>query len=369
MTGAYSGPLAGIRVLELGGIGPVQFAGMVLADLGADVVRLERPGTPDAGDLALTRGRTVVAVDLSPGSDLSAVHDLVCRADIAMEGFRPGVAERLGIGPDELGRINPRLVYGRMSGWGRSGPLADAPGHDINYIALSGALSSMRRPGGVPVVSPGFVGDFGGGGMSLAVGLLAATLHARASGSGQVVDCSITGGSAWISAALLDQLNISPETAALATGEAPFYNVYQCRDGGCIAVGALEAPFYGAFRKVLDLEADEWSNQFDVAAWPARVEEVARRFATRDRDAWAGDPLASEACITPVLTVVEAQQHEQNQRAGLFAHRAGGVQPDVAPRLGATPGGPARPSEVAALADVAERWSASPAVMSGAETA
>lgn len=353
---AISGPLAGTRVLELGGIGPVQFTGMALADLGADVVRIERPGHGSRADSSLSRGRSLIAADLHDEADLAGVLDLARDADIAVEGFRPGTAERLGIGPQDLARINRALVYGRMSGWGRTGPLAAAPGHDINYIALSGALISMRRPGGVPVVSPGFVGDFGGAGMSLTVGLLAAVLQARASGLGQVVDCSITAGSAWISAALLDQLSLGPEAAGLATGQAPFYNVYQCGDGGFVAVGALEPPFYCAFLEVLGLDASVWGNQFATELWPERIGEAGAIFAGRDRLDWVSHPLSAQACITPVLSMDEARDHQQNRAAGLFTSHGDITQPNPAPQFSRTPGHAPGPADSAALDEITRRW-------------
>ncbi len=350
------GPLRGIRVLELGGIGPVQFAGMVLADLGADVARLERPGYDSGLDSALSRGRSLVGVDLTEPDGLAGVRHLARYADVILEGFRPGVAERMGVGPERLRVDNPKVIYGRVCGWGRTGPLAAAPGHDINYIALAGALSSMCRPRGVPVVSPGFVGDFGGAGMALTVGVLSALLHARNTRSGQVVDCSITGGSAWLTAALLDQIRLGGAAAGLATGYAPFYNVYACRDDRFVAVGAYERPFYEALREMLGLDAADWDEQFDHAAWPARVEELAVQFSRRDRDDWASHPLAADACVTPVLSPEEAQKHEQNTLQHLFLTRAGSTQPNPAPRFSDTPSWAASKARREDVPVLVSRW-------------
>lgn len=358
MSAAGGGPLSGYRIVELGGIGPVQFVGMVLADLGADVVRIDRAEHPAPPRTGLARGRSYVSVDLSADGSQARILELIENADGAMEGFRPGVAERLGIGPAELLLANPRLVYGRMSGWGRQGPLADAPGHDINYIALSGALSGMRRPGEGPVVTPGYVGDFGGAGMSLAVGMLAAMLESKSSGQGQVVDCSITAGSAWISVAYLDQLNAGPGEAAIATGRAPFYNVYECSDHRYVAVGALEPPFYCAFIELLRLDSTRWSDQFDTSSWPARIEELTRRFAARSRDEWAAHPLAGQACLAPVLEPGEAIEHEQNRLSELFVERSTGPEPNLAPRFSRTAGLAAPYARRETLADTARRWSA-----------
>jgi alpha-methylacyl-CoA racemase len=350
------GPLAGVRLVELGGIGPVEFAGMAMADLGADVVRVARSGDVAEPPRSLSRGRTIVRADLRADADRRLVLRLARHADIAIEGFRPGVAERLGVGPDDTMGQNPRLVYGRMSGWGRSGPLASEPGHDINYIALAGSLHCMRRPGGIPVVSPGYVGDFGGAGMSLTVGLLAALFEAKTSGLGQVVDCSIVAGASWISAALLDQLNADPAAAGLATGAAPFYNVYTCQDGGFIAVGALEPDFYAAFIALLGLDKADWADQFALDRWPQRIKEVAAVFAARDRNSWVADPRAASACVTAVLTPSEAQHEQQNRAGELFVSRESGPQPNLAPRLSRTPGGAAAPAVTAVLTDAVARW-------------
>ncbi|MGY0236903.1 CaiB/BaiF CoA transferase family protein [Longispora urticae] len=349
------GPLSGLKVVELAGIGPAPFAAMLLADLGAEVIRLERPeghlrlGEPEH-DL-LNRGRRSVAVDLKHPDAAALVLSLVAGADVLLEGFRPGVAERLGVGPEECLAANPRLVYGRMTGWGQDGPLAHTAGHDITYLGLSGALSGVGRAGGPPQVPINLVGDFGGGAMFLAVGVLAALFEAGRSGRGQVVDAAIVDGSALLTTMVHGLLHGGfwqdrRGTNLIDTG-APFYDVYECSDGGHVAVGALEPRFYAALLAGLDLE--DAPDRHDPSEWAALRAVIAARFATRTRDEWAAVFADSDGCVAPVLTFLEAPDHPHLAGRGTFVAHDGVVQPAPAPRFSRTPGAlgrrPARPGE------------------------
>ena len=337
------GPLSGLRIIEIDGLGPVTFAGMVLADMGAEVLRLTRGGDAPAAVFAevggdvLHRGRTAVPVDLKSAQDRDKVLTLIAGADALIEGFRPGVMERLGLGPDVCAARNPRLVYGRVTGWGQTGPMADQVGHDINYIALSGALYSMGAGDQPPSAPLNLVGDYGGGAMMLVSGLLAAILEARTTGRGRVVDAAMTDGSALLTSLFhaLKARGLWSDTrqANLLDGGAPFYRCYACRDGGFVAVGALEPRFYAALIAGLGLTPDE-APQFDRENWPALQARFTALFATRDRDDWAAHFASTEACVTPVLTMAEAAEHPHNQARGAFVD-AGIVQPAPAPRFGA----------------------------------
>ena len=339
------GPLAGVRVLELGGIGPGPFCGMLLGDLGAEVVRVEHPAEAGRPTLhpVLHRNRRSVAIDLKRPEGAAVALDLVRRSDVLIEGFRPGVAERLGLGPEQCLARNPALVYGRMTGWGQHGPLAQEPGHDINYIALTGALHAIGPAGGDSVPPLNLVGDFGGGGMLLALGVLGALLHARGSGQGQVVDAAMTDGTALLLAmtyGLLGQGLWQDRPAAnLLDGGAPFYRCYRCADGGQVAVGAIEPQFYAALLRVLELTGDPaFAAQHDRAAWPVMAERLAAVFATRDRDAWAAAFDGQGACVTPVLSLTEAPEHPHNSARGTYRRAGdGSVEPAPAPRFSATP--------------------------------
>jgi alpha-methylacyl-CoA racemase len=341
MTGA--GPLAGLRVVELGGIGPVPFCGMVLADSGADVVRIDPPAAAGhVPDPVLHRGRRRIALDLKRAEGLAVALDLIAGADALLEGFRPGVAERLGLGPEAcLGR-HPRLVYGRMTGFGQDGPLAQRAGHDINYIALSGALAVVGRAGEAPTPPANLVGDFGGGGMLLAFGVVSAVLSARGSGRGQVVDASMVDGSALLLGMLYARFGQGAwqdrrGVNLLDTG-APFYDTYRCADGGYVAVGALEPAFYANLLAGLDLAGDpEFEAQHDRTRWPAMRSRLAEVFATRSRDAWAEHFHGVDACVTPVLSLGEAPGHPHNTARGTFLDLGGVRQPAPAPRFGGTP--------------------------------
>lgn len=357
-------PLAGVRILEFDGLGPVTFAGMWLADMGAEVLRLTRSaaaGAPvfaDVGGEVLHRGRASVEVNLKDPADLARVLDLVRAADAVIEGFRPGVMERLGLGPAELHARNPRLVYGRVTGWGQSGPLAQSVGHDLNYIALSGALHPTGEPDRPPRPPLNLVGDYGGGAMFLVAGLLAAVLEARTTGRGRVVDAAMTDGSALLTSLFhafrARGLWTDARGANLLDGGAPFYRCYACRDGGFVAVGALEPQFYAALLAGLGIAAGE-APQFDLAGWPALHARLESVFATRDRDAWTAHFAGTDACVTPVLTLGEAPSHPHNAARGTFVE-AGVVQPAPAPRFDTSVPDPVEPPGSLALAAAVARW-------------
>jgi alpha-methylacyl-CoA racemase len=348
-----SGPLDGVRIIELAGLGPAPFAGMMLADAGADIIRIDRseratypPNTEPHVDL-MNRGRRSVAVDLKHPDGVGLVLRLVAQADGLMEGFRPGVAERLGMGPDDcLGR-NPKLVYGRMTGWGQAGPMASAAGHDIDYIALAGALEPMGRAGERPFPPLNLVGDFGGGGMLLAFGMCAAIISARQTGVGQVVDAAMVDGAAALMTMTYTLMSAGiwkdqRGTNLLDTG-AHFYEVYETSDGGYMALGAIEPQFYAELIRLLGLEGEELPDQMDRDAWPQMKERFAALFATRTRAEWESVFEGSDACVAPVLSPSEAPNHPHMRARGTFTEVAGVVQPAPAPRFGVTPGSIRRP--------------------------
>ncbi|MCX5442540.1 CoA transferase [Streptomyces sp. NBC_00056] len=353
-AGGASGPLAGVRVVELGGLGPGPFCGMMLADLGAEVIRVDRPA--EAGQETrhpvIHRGRTSIAVDLKHPEGADAVRQLIAGADAVIEGFRPGAVERLGLGPDVCLASNPKLVYGRMTGWGQDGPLAQEPGHDINYIALAGALHAIAPAGGDPVPPVNLIGDFGGGGMLLALGLVSALLHARTTGEGQVVDAAMTDGTALLLSmtyGFLSQGGWEDKPGVnLLDGGAPFYAVYRCADDRHVALGAIEPQFYAALLGVLGLaEEPEFARQRDRETWPAMKARLTRIFATRTRDEWGATFEGQGACVTPVLSLTEAAEHPHNTARGTFRRGShGGHEPAPAPRFGATPAGEPRPAPV-----------------------
>ncbi|WP_030255506.1 CaiB/BaiF CoA transferase family protein [Streptomyces violens] len=337
------GPLAGVRIIELGGIGPGPFAGMVLTGLGAEVIRIERPGARvSAADTVLLRGRRSVTVDLKAPEGAAAVLRLADSADALIEGFRPGVAERLGLGPEECLARNPRLVYGRMTGWGQDGPLSQSPGHDINYIGLTGVLHAIGPAGSDPVPPLNLIGDFGGGGMLLALGVVSALLHARATGSGQVVDAAMTDGSALLLAMthgfLAHGMWQEERGVNVFSGCAPFYTTYRCADGNHIAVGAIEPQFYADLVRGLGLADDpECGTQRAQESWPVVRQRFAGIFATRTRDEWAVHFAGTQACVTPVLSLTEAAAHPHNAARGTFLDGDGPLRPAPAPRFSATP--------------------------------
>ena len=346
-----SGPLAGTRVVEFTGLAPAPFACMVLADLGAEVVRMDRPGALPAPDTdVLLRGRRhAVAADLKDPAARDAVLALVDRADVLVEGFRPGVMERLGLGPDVCSARNPGLVYGRMTGWGQEGPLARAAGHDIDYIALSGALFPVGSRGGPPMPPLNLVGDFGGGGLLLAMGCLAALVERGRSGRGQVVDAAMVDGSALLTASLHGLLaagSWTPERGAnLLDGGAPFYRTYETADGGHVAVGAIEPQFYALLLDRLGIAADELPAQMDRDGWDEVHARFAKAFRSRTRDEWTALFDGTDACVSPVLAPGEAPGSPHARARGAFVEVGGVPQPAPAPRFGRTPAAvPAPPS-------------------------
>jgi alpha-methylacyl-CoA racemase len=328
-----AGVLSGIRIIELAGIGPAPFAGMMLADHGATVVRVERedrpPVIPAEYDILGRSRASVIRVDLKSEKGAARVRELARDADGLIEGFRPGVMERLGLGPDPLLEDNPRLVYGRMTGWGQDGPLAQSAGHDINYIALAGALHTYGRAGGPPTPPVNAVGDFGGGGMLLAFGMLAGILSARSTGKGQVIDCAMVDG-----AALLSALTWSLKAAGmwkdergvnlLDTGRA-YYDVYQCADGEWLAVGALEPEFFAVLKERMGLRC----GQYD----PGLRQELIDHFRSEDRRFWCEKLQSSDACVAPILSLAQAPLHPHNLHRGTFADIGGVIQPAPAPRF------------------------------------
>jgi alpha-methylacyl-CoA racemase len=340
------GPLDGVRVIEIASLAPAPFGCMVLSDLGADVLRVERaencgrPAPPDP----LARGRRSIGINLKAAEGVGLLLRLVAGADVLVEGFRPGVAERLGFGPEVCAGRNPRLVYGRMTGWGQDGPLAPTAGHDIDYIAIAGALFPIGRAGERPVPPLNLVADFGGGGMLLALGILAALIERERSGFGQVVDAAMVDGSALLTSFLYglraagawrDERGVN-----LLDGGAPFYDTYETAGGGAVAVGALEAKFYAELLAGLGLAGEDLPGQHDRAGWPVLRARFAEVFASRTRDEWAEVFAGSDGCVAPVLSPAEAHRHPHNVARGTFAEVGGVVQPAPAPRFGRTPAGP-----------------------------
>jgi alpha-methylacyl-CoA racemase len=336
------GPLQGVRVVEIAGIGPGPFCAMLLADLGAEVLAVDRPASDRPGWPALFgRGRRRVAVDLKHPEGPGVVLDLVAGADALVEGFRPGVAERLGIGPEACLHRNPRLVYGRVTGWGQDGPLAQAAGHDIDYIALAGALHPLGPADGPPVPPLNLLGDFGGGGMLLALGVVAALLEAGRTGQGQVVDAAMVDGAALLTTQLHELLAAGLWTdrraANLLDGAAPFYAVYETADARHLAVGALEPRFYAELLERVGLPADDLPAQLDRDGWPRLRERLAAQFRTRTRDDWCALLEGTDACVAPVLSLLEAPTHPHHQARSTFVEVAGTTQPAPAPRFSHTP--------------------------------
>lgn len=370
MAATEHGPLAGVRVVELAGIGPGPFAAMLLADLGADVVRVDRPGgtgglkVDPAYDLA-NRNKRSVLLDLKTEPGQAAVLDLVERADILIEGYRPGVAERLGVGPDACRARNPRLVYGRMTGWGQQGPLAETAGHDIGYIAVTGALGMIGAADGPPAVPANLLGDYAGGSLYLVIGVLAALQHARTSGEGQVVDAAIVDGTAHLTAVIHGMMAAGGwqdrRGANLLDGGSPFYGTYETADGGYMAVGALEPKFYAEFIELLGI-ADQAPGRRDFDRWGELRALIADRFKQRTREEWTAVFASSDACVAPVLSLREAPGHPHLAARGTFVDHGGITQPAPAPRFSATPGAvrrpPARPG--ADAAEVARDWGVPP---------
>ena len=338
-----TGPLAGVRVVELVGIGPGPFAAMLLADLGADVIRVDRPGgnalqmTAPKKDIT-GRGRPSVAIDLKSPRGVQVVLDLVAEADILIEGFRPGVTERLGFGPEVCHARNPRLVYGRMTGWGQDGPLANSAGHDINYISVAGALDTIGRAGGPPQIPLNLLGDFGGGSLYLVAGVLAALTHARATGDGQVVDAAITDGVAHLLSMpyMLQQAGAWSTTRGtnLLDSGAPFYDVYETSDGRWMSVGGLEERFYATMQDLLGVDLPDRN---DFGQWPDLRTALAEVFITKTQAEWSEIFEGTDACVAPVVPMSEAAQHPHNVARGTYVEHHGLMQPAPAPRFSGTP--------------------------------
>jgi alpha-methylacyl-CoA racemase len=338
-----SGPLAGVRIVEFAGLGPGPFAAMLLADLGADVIRVDRPGLPptNARKYVMHRGRRSIGLDLKHPEGREVVLGLLDGTDALIEGNRPGVMERLGLGPDVCLARNPRLVYGRMTGWGQSGPFAPTAGHDIDYIALSGALAVAARRGERPVPPVNLLGDFGGGGAFLALGIVSALWSAARTGQGQVIDAAMVDGSAVLTTmlhGLLAQGRWRDEAGTnFADTGSPFYDVYECSDGRHIAVGAIELPFYEQLLTGLGLDSEDLPDRRNEAAWPILKERFAAVFRTKPRDEWAELFAATDACVAPVLSLTEAPRHPHNVERKTFVEHGGIVQPAPAPRFSGTP--------------------------------
>ncbi|NRI70057.1 CoA transferase [Rhodococcus sp. MS16] len=360
------GPLNGLRVVELGGIGPGPHGAMMLGDLGADVVRVERPGygfDADKTDFVL-RNRRIVILDLKQESDLQDLHGLVAEADVLIEGFRPGVAERLGFGPEVCIGANPRLIYARMTGWGQSGPLAARAGHDLNYISITGALNAIGRPGERPTVPINLVGDYGGGSMLLVQGVLAALVERSISGRGQEIDVAMVDGVSILVQQILSLHQLGKWNADRGTnmldGGAPFYDTYECADSKFVAVGALEPQFYRELLQGLQLDTDDLPNRDDVAQWPALRSIFAARFRQQSRDEWTALFETMDACVSPVLDFDEAEHHGHLTARGTRIEIDGLSQAAPAPRFTRTPAPvpTAPPRQEVAASDVQAEWRA-----------
>ncbi|SMD24603.1 CaiB/BaiF CoA transferase family protein [Kibdelosporangium aridum] len=355
------GPLAGIRVVELASLAPGAFGAMILADLGADVLRVDRKSRNRGLDLpagVLDRGRSTLSLDLKDSGDLATLHRIVESADVFVEGFRPGVAERLGLGPNDLMDRNPRLVYARMTGWGQDGPLAARAGHDINYLAVAGVLEPIGPKGHRPVPPLNLVADLGGGGMLMALGVLAALLERQSSGQGQVVDAAMVDGSSLLMTFIhgMRDVGLWPNGRGenLFDSGAPFYDTYECADGRFISVGAVETEFYDQLVTTLGLT--EAPQQYDFSRWPELREQLAGAFKQRSRDEWAEIFADVDACVAPVLTPQEAPDHPHNNVRKAFIQVGTTKQPAPAPRFSRTPADPPRPLNTVDARTMLDSW-------------
>jgi alpha-methylacyl-CoA racemase len=348
MSERPTGPLEGVRVIEIGGIGPGPFCAMLLADLGAEVLRVDRVKggglvgpSDDFSTELMNRGRRSIAVDLKHPDGPGVVLDLVERADVLMEGFRPGVTERLGIGPDACLERNPKLIYGRMTGYGQDGPMAQAVGHDLNYVAQAGVLSMVGRRGQPPTPPLSFVGDFGGGGMVLALGILAALVERQRSGRGQVIDAAMIDGAALLATCFFGYVQTGAWSTERGTNivdsGAPFYDAYETADGKWLTVAAMEPQFYANLLGLLGLDGEDLPDQHDKASWPDMKRRFAEIIATKTRDEWCALAEGVEACVAPVLGPDEVEQDEHLRERGTFVRHHGLVQPAPAPRFSRTP--------------------------------
>jgi alpha-methylacyl-CoA racemase len=353
-----SGPLSGFRIVEFAGIGPGPFACMMLADMGAEVITLDRVGAGKNLKGVATRGRKVVEIDLKDKGAVAQVLDLLANADALIEGFRPGVMERLGLGPDVVLARNPKLVFGRMTGWGQEGPLANAAGHDINYISVTGALAAIGTKE-KPVPPLNLVGDFGGGALYLVVGVLAALLEASKSGKGQVVDTAMCDGAASLMSMFFDLAAngrwVEGRDQNMLDGGAHFYGVYECACGHFVSIGSIEPQFYALLRQHADLTDTDFDAQWDRKAWPALKEKLAKVFKSKTREDWCKIMEGTDICFAPILTMAEAPKHPHMAAREVFVTRHGVTQPAPAPRFSRTPSAIREPVK-AELGDVLSAW-------------
>ena len=336
------GPLKGLKIIEMAGIGPGPFCGMVLADLGAEIIRVDRASAIGTGSKKepSNRGKKSIAVDLKAKEGVEVVLKLVETADAIFEGFRPGVMERLGIGPEVCLARNDRIVFGRMTGWGQEGPLANAAGHDINYISLSGALAAIGRPGSPPVPPLNLIGDFGGGGMLLALGLVAALLESKESKKGQVVDAAMTDGSALLMTMIYSMQSSGMWKTTMGSnlldGGSHFYDTYECKDGKFISIGSIEPQFYALLCQIAELDEKVFSKQMSRDLWPEQKEEIKKIFVKKTRDEWCELMEGTDVCFAPVLDMSEAPEHPHNKERKTFIDLEGVIQPAPAPRFSRT---------------------------------
>ena len=336
------GPLKGLKIIEMAGIGPGPFCGMVLADLGAEIIRVDRASAIGTGSKQepSNRGKKSIAVDLKAKEGVEVVLKLVETADAIFEGFRPGVMERLGIGPEVCLARNDRIVFGRMTGWGQEGPLANAAGHDINYISLSGALAAIGRPGSPPVPPLNLIGDFGGGGMLLALGLVAALLESKESKKGQVVDAAMTDGSALLMTMIYSMQSSGMWKTTMGSnlldGGSHFYDTYECKDGKFISIGSIEPQFYALLCQIAELDEKVFSKQMSRDLWPEQKEEIKKIFVKKTRDEWCELMEGTDVCFAPVLDMSEAPEHPHNKERKTFIDLEGVIQPAPAPRFSRT---------------------------------
>ena len=333
------GPLKDIKVIEMAGIGPAPFCGMILADMGAEVISVERitaVGRGSSSDIA-SRGKKSIAVDIRKPEGQDIIKKLVESADVLIEGFRPGVMEKNNLGPDELLNINPKLIFGRMTGWGQNGPLANAAGHDINYIALSGVLGAIGKKDTPPPPPLNLIGDFGGGGMLLALGVCAALNTVNKEGKGQVIDAAMTEGSALLMSMMYGMLNSGIWTdtrdSNLLDGAAHFYGCYECKDGKFVSIGSIEPQFYSLLREKMNIDEDIFDNQMDKNSWPALRENLETRFKEKTRDEWCQIMEGTDICFAPVLSMNEAINHEHNIERKSFFELDNVIQPSPAPKF------------------------------------
>jgi alpha-methylacyl-CoA racemase len=340
-----SGPLSSVKVIEFAGLGPAPFCGMLLSDMGAELIRVDRKDARKADfhpdfDL-MSRGRRSIGLDLKTAQGIEACLRLVSQADMLLEGFRPGVMERLGLGPDICMKQNPKLIYGRMTGWGQTGPLSKAAGHDINYISLTGALHAIGPKGGKPVPPLALVGDLGGGGLYLALGMVAALFEAGRSGKGQIIDAAIVDGAASLMTASFDMLASGVFPAERGTGMvdggAPFYDVYETSDGQYISIASIEPQFYGQLRKALRLEEELFDEQLDTTRWPLQKSKLESLFKSKTQAQWCSLLEGSDVCFAPVLPLHEVKNHPHNQARQTYVEIDGVLQPNAAPRFSRTP--------------------------------